>query len=207
MLSALLLNDVLPLVALALREDVEPHLLDELDHLQFGLHLAPACQNAADAVGGGEQLEGALPDAAVELAVVEKEHQAVEGRHSLAEFVHLSDLVVVELVEHLQFPEVVHQQGLEVDVELHRVVLAASEGLPIPLNIFLLKHDAGFGLGLRLNLNLLFPFDLVSHFQRRLQFFVLVEGRVVEIGDLLMMEKLLNAAISVGIGDEGADLD
>jgi hypothetical protein len=70
-----------------------------------------------------------------------------------------------------------------------------------------LKHDAGFGLGLRLNLNLLFPFDLVSHFQRRLQFFVLVEGRVVEIGDLLMMEKLLNAAISVGIGDEGADLD
>lgn len=89
------LDEILPLVALALGEDVPPHLLYKFNHLQLVLHPAAAGQDAPDALLGGEEVERLLADAPVGLAVAEEQHEAVEGGHAGVELVQVRHLVFV----------------------------------------------------------------------------------------------------------------
>lgn len=89
------LDDVLPLVALALGEDVPPHLLYKFNHLQLVLHLAAAGEDAPDALLRGEEVQRFLADALVGLAVVEEEHEAEEGGHAGVELVQVRHLVLI----------------------------------------------------------------------------------------------------------------
>ena len=89
------LDVILPLVPLALGEDVPPHLLYKFNHLQLVLHPAAAGEDAPDALLGGEEVEGLLADAPVGLAVVEEEHEAQEGGHAGVELVQVRHLVLV----------------------------------------------------------------------------------------------------------------
>jgi hypothetical protein len=188
-------DSVLPAVAAALGEDVEADLLYELDHLQFILHPAPAGEYPLHALLGGEEFQGSLADAAVLLLVGEEEHEAVEGGHAVAELPHVPHLVFAQLVQQPQLPEVVHQQRLEVNVQLHRVVLPSPKHLPVPLHRLLLKHHRG-GLGSgRQGLPGWLLGDLVRQLQRRFQFFILVEGELVEVGHVLVIDKFLHAKI------------
>lgn len=143
----------LPLAAAAGGEDVEPQLLDELNHLQFGAHAAAAGQDPPQALLGTEEFQRARADALVLGVSGEEEHEAAEGGHSFDELLEVGELVRAELVEHAQFLEEVHEEGLEVDVELDRVVLAAPPHLPVLINKFLVEDHSGH---LRLGLPLFF---------------------------------------------------
>lgn len=64
----------------------------------------------------------------------------------------MGELMGVELVQHPQFLEVVHEEGLEVDVEFDRVVLAAPPHLLVLINKFLVEdHSSHWRLGLSLS--------------------------------------------------------
>ena len=137
------LGEFLPLAPPAGGQDVEPQLLDELYHLQLGAHAASAGEDPPQALLGGEEFQRACPDGLILWFSGEEEHEAVERGHSFDEVLEVGQLVRVELVEHPQLLEVVHKQGLEVDVELDRVVLAAPPHLPVLINKFLVEDHSG----------------------------------------------------------------
>ena len=75
--------------------------------------------------------------------LLEQLFQRLEGRHSAIKLVDPSNFNYIQFVSQDQFLKVVDQESLEVDVELHRIVLGALEDGLIPETGHLIEYYLG----------------------------------------------------------------
>jgi hypothetical protein len=102
-------GDVLPLVSLALGQNIHPNLLDKLYHLQFGLHPAPSDHYPANTLLRRKKFQTESAYSFILFPILQEEHETIEGGDAFAEFVQMLFFVLIQLVQHAQFPEVMHK--------------------------------------------------------------------------------------------------
>lgn len=120
----------------------------------------------------------------------------MKGRHSFDELIEVHELILVELIEHPEFFEVVDNQGLEVDVQFDSIVLAAPQHLPVLINKFLLENHPGHLQFALLALPFCGLLDFFGDFQGGFELLVLFfKGRIIEDGHFSMVHKILNSEV------------
>lgn len=119
------LDYVLPLDGFSRIENIKPHFLYVLHHLDLCLQLAPTWHHLPYTLRRRKQVQADPTNALVLGTGLKQLLEGVERRHSAGKLVDAPNLDRIKLIGKYQLFEVINQQCFKVYVEFHRVIFAA----------------------------------------------------------------------------------